>query len=311
MIDIGSGKQSLQLSNPVIGASGAFGFSNEYARLIDLDKLGALITNPVTLKPRRVASGTHVVAVDSGVLIHSGLPNLGVHKVYQQHAARWKKMSTAVIVHLVATTPAEVAECAMVVDRNEGVAAIEIGVNDEVTTREMKKMVEAVRNATHLPILAQLPLNSAFQVAGAAEDGGADALVVAAPPRGTARDPISGLFVGGRLYGPWLKAMGLRAVGQIAAKCKIPIIGAGGIFNPLDARDYIDAGAKAVQVDAVAWVNPSMVELIARDLGGLEKTRVAGAYADEWFPGIGETAAMRSVLLASPNPVQPPFKLPD
>jgi dihydroorotate dehydrogenase (NAD+) catalytic subunit len=306
MIEISSGKQSLQLATPVIGASGVFGFSNEYARLIDLSKLGAIVTNPVTLKPRRAAEGTHVVALDSGILIHTGLPNPGIHKVYQLHAARWKSMYTSVIVHLIGATPEDIAACVQVADRSEGVAAIEIGLSDETTRREAVRFIEAARQHTHLPILAQLPLNIATQLATAAAEAGADALVVGAPPRGTARDPISGKLVGGRLYGPWVKAHGLRAVGQIAARTKLPIIGAGGIFNPHDARDYIEAGARAVQVDAVAWLRPTMVEMIARDLGGLELTRHAGAMEDEWWPGIGETAARRAQLLPSPPSVPPP-----
>ncbi|MBX3081636.1 MAG: hypothetical protein KF716_08355 [Anaerolineae bacterium] len=313
MIELGSGKQSLQLSTAVIGASGVFGFSTEYARLMDLSKLGAFVTNPITLKPRRAAEGTHVVALDSGVLIHTGLPNPGVHKTHQLHAARWKNMPTPVVVHVIAANPDELVQCVQVIDQHYGVDGIEIGIHDEFVHREVRKFIEAARSHTHLPILAQLPLNTAVQVALAAEDGGADALVVAASPRGTARDPLTGQFVGGRVYGPWLKPLGLRAVGQICARAKIPVIGAGGIFNPIDARDYIAAGAKAVQIDAVAWLRPAMVETICRDLGGLELTRKAGSFEDEWWPGIGETAVMRAQLLPSPPPmppVKPPPELP-
>jgi dihydroorotate dehydrogenase (NAD+) catalytic subunit len=310
MIDIGSGKQSLHLATEVIGASGVFGYSTEYARLLDLSKLGAFVTNPVTLKPRRAAEGTHVVALDSGVLIHTGLPNPGIHKVHQLHASRWKNMPTPIVVHVIAANPEELAQCVQIIDQHYGVDGIEIGIHDEFVHREVRKFMEAARSNTHLPILAQLPLATAGQVALAAEDGGADALVVAASPRGTARDPLTGKFVGGRIYGPWLKPQGLRAVGQIAARAKIPVIGAGGIFNPIDARDYIEAGAKAVQIDAVAWLRPSMVEIICRDLGGLEATRRSGAFDDEWWPGMNETAALRAQLLASPPPVKQPPQLP-
>jgi dihydroorotate dehydrogenase (NAD+) catalytic subunit len=310
MIEIGVGKQSLQLATPVMAASGVFGFSTEYAKLFDMSKLGALVTNPLTLKPRRAAAGTHVVALDSGVLIHTGLPNPGLRKAHQLHAARWKSLPTKVIVHLIAADADELAQCVAALEQADGVDGIEIGVGDEMVHREVRKFIEAARQATHLPIFVQIPLYTAAQVAFAAEDGGADALIIAAPPRGTARDPISGQFVGGRVYGPWLKPLGLRAVGQIATRAKVPVIGAGGIFNPIDARDYLAAGAKAVQVDAVAWVRPAMVETICRDLGGLELTRIAGALEDEWWPGIGETAVMRAQLLPSPPPITPPAKLP-
>src|SRR5258707_1233424 len=99
MIEITHGKQPLQLATPVIGASGIFGFAGEFSDLIDLSRLGALVTNPVTLQPRRSAVGTRVVPLDSGVLIHTGLPNRGVHKVYREYAQRWKNSPTPIIVH--------------------------------------------------------------------------------------------------------------------------------------------------------------------------------------------------------------------
>ncbi len=105
------------------------------------------------------------------------------------------------------------------------------------------------------------------QTAAAIDDQGrAGAVVVAAPPRGTTRDPETGQLVGGRVYGPWLKAQALRAVGQAARAVDIPVIGCGGIHAADDARDFIDAGARAVQVDTVTWVQPRMLEVIARNL---------------------------------------------
>ncbi len=311
MIEITSGKQPLQLINPVIGASGVFGFAGEYSRLIDLSKLGALVTNPITWRARRAATGTRVVPLDSGVLVHTGLPNPGIHQVYQLNAIRWKNSPTPIIVHVVATSPDEVGKCAQMLDLNEGIVGIEIGLSDQATHREARLMIGAARQHTHLPILARLPLYQAPNIAQAAEESGADALVIAGPPRGTARDPITGQLVGGRVYGPWLKALALRMVGQIAGHVNVPIIGCGGIHNPDDARDFIEAGSVAVQVDSIAWVRPQMVEVIARNLGGLELTRTAGALADEWHPGIGETAVMRAQLLPSPRPIIPPTELPE
>ncbi|MEP7286781.1 MAG: HisA/HisF-related TIM barrel protein [Chloroflexota bacterium] len=311
MIEITSGKQPLRLANPVIGASGIFGYAGEYAKLIDLSKLGAIVTNAVTLRPRRAATGTRVVPLDSGVLVHTGLPNLGIHQIHRLYATKWKNGPLPFIVHVAATTPEEVGKCVQILDTTEGIVAIEIGLSDQSTHRDAKLMIGAARQNTQLPLLAKLPMFNVTNVSVAAEEAGADALVVAAPPRGTARDPLSGQLVGGRLYGPWLKALGLRAVGAIARHVKIPVIGCGGIHNPDDARDYLEAGAVAVMVDSVAWIRPDMVEIIARNLGGLELTRAIGAMEDEWRPGIGETAVMRAQLLASPPPVVPPPHLPE
>ena len=117
--------------------------------------------------------------------------------------------------------------------------------------------------------------------------------MVAAPPRGTTRDPETGQLVGGRIYGPWLKAQALRATGQVAQIAGIPVIGSGGIHSPDDARDFIEAGAVAVQVDSVIWTQPRMLEVIARNLGGLELTRAVGALGDEWEPGLGHTMQIK------------------
>lgn len=311
MIEISAGKQSLRLANPVIGGSGAFGYAGEYGKLIDLSALGALVTNPVTLRPRRAAGGPRVVPLDSGVLVHTGLPNPGIYKVHQKYAARWKSSPTPIIVHIIGNSPDEVGECAAFLDRQEEIAAIEIGLNDQATHRDARLMISAARVQTQLPILARLPLYQAVHTAAAAAEAGANALVIAGPPRGTTRDPLSGQLVGGRVYGPWLKALALRAAGQVAGRVNIPVIGCGGVHHPDDARDYLEAGAVAVQVDSVAWVRPEMVGIIARNLGGLEMTRHAGALPDEWYHGTGETAGTRAQIWPSPPLVVPPSKLPE
>jgi dihydroorotate dehydrogenase (NAD+) catalytic subunit len=311
MIEISAGKQALRLSNPVIGASGAFGFAGEYAKLIDLSLLGALVTNPITLKPRRPSTGTRVVALESGALVHTGLPNPGLYKVHRQYAARWRYSPTPIIVHLIGNTPDDLAECAQFLDRQEDIMAIELGLYDQATHRDARLMVGAVREHTQLPLLVKVPLYQALHVAAAAVDAGADALVVAGPPRGTTRDPYSGELAGGRMYGPWLKPLALRATGQIAAHVKVPLIGCGGIHDPADARDFLEAGAVAVQVDSVAWSVPGMVAVIARDLSGLEHTRAAGALPDEWDQNPDESVMRRSHILPSPPPLIPPGKLPE
>jgi dihydroorotate dehydrogenase (NAD+) catalytic subunit len=300
MIELISGKHSLILENPVICAAGTVGFDGSYARLFDVSKLGAFVTNPVTFAPRRASTGTRVVPLDSGILIHTGLPNPGVNRLIREYAPAWKNSPCPVIVHVVGTAPDDVAKCAQLLDGRENVAALELGLAEDATHRDVKLMVNALRENSELPVMVRLPIHNAASLGRAAEEAGAGALVVAAPPRGTARDPRTGAMIGGRVYGPWLKPLAIRAVGQTLHTVKIPVIAAGGIHNPDDAREYLSIGAKAVQVDAITWIRPEMTEIIARNLGGLELTRVAGALADEWKPGLGETAAMRAQLLASP-----------
>ncbi len=298
-----TGKHTLVIENPVMAAAGSFGFDGAaYNDLIDLTKLGAIVTNPVTWKPRRIAHGINVVPLPSGVMIHTGLPNPGMPAVLREYGKRWARCLAPVIVHVVATMPDDVARCAESLEGKEGVAGIELGLHDQATPDDIGAYLSAIEHNTLLPVLVRVPLYNAVDAALAAQDSGAGGIVAAAPPRGTTRDPETGQLVGGRVYGPWLKTQTLRAVGQVARAVEIPVIGSGGIHTPDDARDFIEAGAVAVQVDTVIWAQPRMIEIIARNLGGLELTRAAGALADEWEPGIGITMKMEREKRFEPPP---------
>jgi len=283
------GKNSLVLETPVMPAAGTIGFGDAYRELIQFEKLGALVTNPVTYAPWSPASGTRVVPLDAGMLVHTGLPNPGLSKVMGKYRTLWNSLPLPIILHLVASTVEHVRKSASRIDAENAVDAIELGLNDDMGWEEAEQFVKAAVNGTEKPVLARLPLQDAYEIAQAAVDAGAAALVVAAPPRGTARDPYTGRLVSGRVYGPLVKPMVLRVVGQLVNRIDIPIIGAGGIHTQQDARDFIEAGARAVQVDTLTWIQPKMLEIIARDLGGLVITRATGALADEWHPGMGDT----------------------
>ena len=284
------GKHSLFVNNPVMPAAGTAGFGNNYRALIDTEKLGAFVTNPVTLEPWSPASGTRVVPLDAGVLIHTGLPNDGISKTIKAYRHVWASMAMPVIVHLVATTPDDVQRAIARSAPAESIAAIELGLEDDISWRDAHDLVRAATDHSEKPVLVRLPTSDAYEIASAVSDAGADTLVVGAPPRGTARDPRTGKLVSGRIYSPIVKPMVLRMVGLLARRIDdVPIIGAGGIHTPQDARDYLEAGAVAVQVDSVTWVNPRMLERIARDLGGSLVTRAHDAYPDEWHPDMGDT----------------------
>jgi dihydroorotate dehydrogenase (NAD+) catalytic subunit len=227
------------------------------------------------------------------VLVHTGLPNPGISKVMSKYRDLWVKMPVPVIMHIVATTPEHVARCASRIESEDVIAAIELGLNDDTGPQTAENFVRAAARYTEKSIMVRLPMQNAYELAEPVTLAGAGALVVAAPPRGTARDPYSGQLVPGRIYGPMIKAMALRMVGQLAARITIPIIGAGGIHSPQDARDFINAGASAVQVDSVTWVEPKMLEIIARDLGGLTATRASHALGDEWYLGMGDSTVAR------------------
>ena len=223
------------------------------------------------------------------MLIYTGLPNPGLSKVLGKYRQLWSSLPLPVIVHLVASNLEHVRKSASRLDAENSVDAIELGLNDDMSWKEAEAFIKAAVGNTEKPVLARLPLQDAYEIAQAAADAGAGSLVVAAPPRGTARDPHTGRLVSGRIYGPLVKPMALRVVGQLVTRIDIPIIGAGGIHSQEDARDFIEAGARAVQVDTLTWIQPNMLEVIARDLGGLVITRQSGALADEWHPGMGDT----------------------
>ncbi len=273
-------KNTLIVESPVMNAAGTLGFGDEYRDLIDLNTLGAFVTNPLTYSAWNPATGTRVVALEAGVLVHTGLPNPGLSKVISQHRAVWERMTMPVIAHVVVNTVEEVHRCVSILEDEDAIDAIELGLSDEISAAETQWYARAASERTEKPLLARIPFGASLDHMNAAVDGGVDALVVCAPPRGTARD-LAGRLVAGRVYGPLIKPIVLRMVGQLTRRFpNIPVIGAGGIHSPQDARDYLEAGAAAVQVDSVTWVNPRMLELIARDLGGLQATQPNPSVSD-------------------------------
>lgn len=288
------GKYSLIVTTPVLPAAGTLGFGDRYKSLLDLEKLGALVTNPVTVERWSPASGTRMVPLDAGILLHTGLPNPGLKKVVGQFRKTWAGMSIPVILHVVGTTEKHVQRACELVDEVDEIAAVELGLSDDIDRRDAARLIGAAA-AMEKPLLVRLPFVECAQLALPAVDAGADALVMTAAPRGAARDERSGRLVSGRVYGPLVKPMILRLVGRLRRQipADIPIIGCGGIHSPQDARDYIEAGAVAVQVDTATWAQPKMLERIARDLGGWIATRHRDALLDEWNPDMSTTEALQ------------------
>lgn len=296
------GKTSLIVSTPVMPAAGTVGFGDRYKALLDYDKLGAIVTNPVTIEPWRPASGTRIITLDAGVLVHTGLPNPGLAKVIQQNKRVWAKMTTPVILHLIGTTVRQMKQAVALIDEADEIAAVELGLSDGVDQADAADLVAAA-SKIEKPLLVRLPFIECEQLALPVADAGAGALVLTAPPRGTARDRSSGRLVSGRVYGPLIKPMILRLVGRLRRQipADLPIIACGGIHSPQDARDYIEAGAVAVQVDTATWAQPKMLERIARDLGGWIATRQKDALPDEWNPDMSHTEVMQRRFTESRN----------
>lgn len=288
------GKYSLIVSTPVMPAAGTVGFGDRYKALLDFEKLGAIVTNPATVEPWRPASGARVIPLDAGVLVHTGLPNPGLAKVIRQNRRAWANLPIPVILHLVGTSARQMKRAIALIDEADEIAAVELGLRDDIAQADAVALVtEAAR--MEKPLLARLPFYDCFDLAMPIAEAGADALVLTAPPRGVARDPHTGRLVSGRVYGPLIKPMILRLVGRLRRQipAELPIIASGGVHSPQDARDYIDAGAIAVQVDTATWAQPKMLERVARDLGGWIATRQKDALADEWHPDMTHTEAIQ------------------
>ena len=290
----GPGKHSLIVSTPVMPSAGTVGFGDRYKALLDYQKLGAIVTNPVTIEPWNPASGTRIIPLDAGVLVHTGLPNPGLAKAISQNRRIWANMAIPVILHLIGTSVDQIKRAIDLIDDTDEIAAVELGLSDDVSEAEAVGLVAAA-SRMEKPLMVRLPFYECNQLALPVADAGADALVLTAAPRGTARDGHTGRLVSGRVYGPLIKPIILRMVGRLRRQIPddVPIIASGGIHSPQDARDYIDAGAIAVQVDTATWAQPKMLERIARDLGGWIATRQKDALPDEWNPDMGHTEAIQ------------------
>ncbi|MBN1966348.1 MAG: hypothetical protein JW910_16990 [Anaerolineae bacterium] len=286
------GKHSLVVGAPIMPAAGTFGYGDRYHKLLKVEKFGAIVTDPVTYPPRRTNKKPHVVPLPGGMLLTSGLPNPGARNVVKTYQGTWSNLPVPVIVHVWGATPPEVRRCVRAITACPDVAGIELGIHDNSSADEVYAYIQAVLETTQLPLLVRLPLERAVELAPVVAVSDAGAVVVGAPPRGTGRDPVTGQMVSGRIFGPLVKPLAVRTVEQVVRQVErdaLPVIGAGGIHSVQDARDFIEVGARAVQVDSVLWVRPKQAEIIARNLGGLELTRASNAYPDEWFPGMGIT----------------------
>lgn len=250
-------KRGLSLPHSILNAAGILGWGGEHRGLIDFSCLGALVTNPVTWTPRTPAHGPNVVEVPGGVLIHTGLPNPGVRRMVRQHAHDWARLGCPVIVHLAATTLRDVARAAEVLERTEAVSGIELGLREEVPASELTQLIRAVVGGP--PLLVRLPLPRAAELGEAAVRAGADALTVGAPARLTVA--VNEHKLTGRFYGPEAFPLALDTVRALAnLDLGVALVGAGGIFTIEQGQALLDAGATAIQVDALLWREPMFIQ---------------------------------------------------
>jgi dihydroorotate dehydrogenase (NAD+) catalytic subunit len=264
-------KRGLSLANPVMAASGTFGYGLEMAKEMDIQRLGAIVCKGTTLRRRRGNPQPRMVETPAGMLNSIGLQNMGVEALIRDIAPIWATWPVPVVVNIAGESVEEYARLAQRLDGVPGVSGLELNIScPNVATGlafgsspEMAAAVTAaVRRETTLPVIVKLTPNVSdiATVARAAADAGADALTLintfpAMAIDVKSRRPALGWGFGG-LSGPALKPIGVRLVYQTAAAVDVPLIGCGGIMSGLDAMEYVMAGATAVQVGTATFVNP-------------------------------------------------------
>ncbi len=265
-------RHGLRLANPVMTASGTFGYGTEYSELFDIQKLGAIVCKGTTLKPREGNRQPRLVETASGVLNAIGLQNIGVQALIKEKAPVWAGWRVPVIVNIAGDTVEEYGKLAKALDGVKGISGIEVNISCPnvkaggaafgVDPKCAAEVTAAARAVTSLPIIVKLTPNTGdiSGVARAVAEAGADAISLINSVKGMAIDlagrrPSIGNITGG-LSGPAIKPIALAMVYEVARAVDVPVIGCGGIVNANDALEFIMAGASAVQVGSATYQNP-------------------------------------------------------
>lgn len=281
MADLQTQLNRLTLANPILVASGTFGYAREMAAYIPYPKLGGIIPKTVTPLPRPGNPPPRTVETTAGLLNSIGLDNDGLDVFIEKHLKPLSQLGTALIVNIAGKNTGEFVAMAQRLDQYEGIAALELNVScpnvsggvDYGTNPQMTaEVVRGVREHTRLPVIAKLTPNvtSVVDIARAAHEAGADALSLVNTVLGMAVDwrrrrPILGNGLGG-LSGPAIKPIALRIVWQVSKAVPCPIIGIGGIQTLDDVMDFLVCGASAVQIGTANFYDPTLAARLVDEL---------------------------------------------
>ena len=266
--------KSLQLANPVMTASGTFGYGTEFADFIDLERLGGIIVKGTTLNRREGNPYPRMAETPSGMLNAVGLQNKGVDYFVQHIYPVIKHLRTNIIVNVSGSDIESYVRTAEIINELEEIPAIELNISCPnvkqggmafgVTTKGANEVTKAVREVYKKPLIVKLSPNvtDITEIARAVEDGGADSVSLINTLLGMAIDaerrrPMLSTITGG-LSGPAVKPIALRMVWQVSKAVNIPIIGLGGIMNARDAIEFLLAGASAIQVGTANFIDPTV-----------------------------------------------------
>ena len=272
MTDLSVQIGSLTLANPLIAASGCFGYGVEYAESVDLSTLGGVAVKGLFLAEREGHPPERIIETPSGMLNAIGLQGIGVHRFITEKLPELRQLRAVTIVNICGSTLDEYVELARILSDAEGVAALELniscpnikegGITFGCDLRGTFGVVSAVKKVTHLPVIPKLTPNvtDVASFARASEDAGADAVslvntfLAMAIDVETRRPHLSNI-VGG-LSGPAIRPIAVRMVYECRRAVKIPVVGMGGIASARDAIEFLIAGATAVQVGTANFVDP-------------------------------------------------------
>ena len=274
MADLSVRINRLKLKNPVMTASGTFGYGLEYADFVSLDQIGGIIVKGTTLQPREGNDYPRMAETTSGMLNCVGLQNKGVDYFCEHIYPQIKDIDTNMIVNVSGSSPENYAECAARIDKLDKIPAIELNISCPnvkqggmafgTTCSGASSVVKAVRQCYNKTLIVKLSPNvtNIAEIAKACEAEGADSVSLINTLMGMAidiekRQPMLSIATGG-LSGPAVKPVAVRMVWQVAKAVKIPVIGLGGICNAADAIEFMMAGATAIQIGTANFLDPTV-----------------------------------------------------
>lgn len=272
----------IKMRNPVMTASGTFGYGEEFAGYMDLESIGAMITKGLSLKPKAGNNTPRIVETPGGMLNAIGLQNVGIDAFIAKKLPFLRRVNTPVIVNLYGNSLEEYGELAARIDGLPEIAGVEVNISCPNVKQggivfgtdpgAASQVVSLVRSNTSKPLIVKLSPNvtDIVVMAKACVDAGAEALSLINTLTGMAIDlqkrrPVLANITGG-LSGPAIKPVALRMVWQVARAVKVPLIGIGGVMNATDALEFILAGATAVQIGTANFLTPAASQQIAAEM---------------------------------------------
>lgn len=282
MADLTTKLAGLTLKNPVMTASGTFGYGVEFADFVNLEDIGGIIVKGTTLNPREGNDYPRMVETSSGMLNCVGLQNKGVDYFCKNIYPTIKDIKTNMIVNVSGSCPEDYAECAARINELDNIPAIELNISCPnvkqggmafgVTTEGASAVVKAVREAYKKTLIVKLSPNvtSITDIALAVQDAGADAVSLINTLMGMVidiekRKPVLSIATGG-MSGPAVKPVAVRCVWQVAKAVNVPVVGLGGIMNTNDAIEFLLAGASAIEIGTANFVDPAVTVKVANGI---------------------------------------------